>query len=108
MSLNGRVIAADDTDFYRLAPPNHTNCRSFWVEILKDEFIKPEIEPIPDSIPRNRTGLTNFQDLQKMIPYAPKSAPTPQEARVQREGVLRSLVKDLTDKGLKLKPLSND
>lgn len=44
LSLNGRVIGPNDSDFYRLAPPNHTNCRSFWVEILKDEFIKPAIE----------------------------------------------------------------
>mgnify|MGYP002141662617 CR=1 FL=1 len=103
MSLNGRVIGPNDSDFYRLAPPNHTGCRSFWVEILKDEFIKPAIEWIPDSIPRNRTGLTNFQDLQKIIPYKPKSAATPDEQRLQREGVLRQLVKDLQEKGVKMK-----
>jgi SPP1 gp7 family putative phage head morphogenesis protein len=44
LSLNGRVIGPNDPDFFRLSPPNHTNCRSFWVEILKDEFIKPAIE----------------------------------------------------------------
>ncbi len=106
MSLNGRVIGPNDSDFYRLAPPNHTGCRSFWVEILKDEFIKPAIEWIPDSIPRNRTGLTNFQDLQKIIPYKPKSAATPDEARIQREWVLRQLVKDLQEKGVKMKTIS--
>lgn len=106
MSLNGRVIGPNDSDFYRLAPPNHTGCRSFWVEILKDEFIKPAIEWIPDSIPRNRTGLTNFQDLQKIIPYKPKSAATPDEARIQREWVLRQLVKDLQEKGVKMKTIA--
>lgn len=105
LSLNGRVIGPNDSDFYRLAPPNHTGCRSFWVEIMKDEFIKPAIEGVPDSIPRDRTGLTNFQDLQKIIPYKPKSAATPDEQRIQREGVLRSLVKDLRNAGVKLKPL---
>jgi hypothetical protein len=49
--------------------------------------------------------LTNFQDLQKIIPYKPKSAATPEEKRVQREGVLRQLVKDLTAQGVKLKPV---
>jgi len=106
MSLNGRVIGPNDSDFYRLAPPNHTGCRSFWVEILRDEFIKPAIEWIPDSIPRNRTGLTNFQDLQKIIPYKPKSAATPDEARIQREWVLRQLVKDLQEKGVKMKTIA--
>ena len=103
LSLNGRVIGPNDPDFFRLSPPNHVNCRSFWVEILKDEFIKPAIEPIPDTIPRERTGLSNFQDLQKIIPYQPKAAPTPDEARVQRAGVLRQLVIDLRAKGLGLK-----
>ena len=108
LSLNGRVVAPNDPDFFRLSPPNHTGCRSFWVEILKDEFIKPAIEGIPDSIPRERTGLTNFQDLQKIIPYKPKSAATPDETRKQREGVLRQLVTDLRDKGVKFKPLPGE
>lgn len=108
LSLNGRVIAPEDADFYRLSPPNHINCRSFWVEILNDEFIKPAIEWIPDSIPRERTGLTNFQDLQKIIPYKPKSAMTPDEERIQREGILRALVTDLRTKGVKLKPMSDE
>lgn len=85
MSLNGRVIGPDSSDLYRLAPPNHTNCRSFWVEILNNEYIKPKIEEIPKSIPRDRTGLNNFQDLQKVIEHKPQSLPTPDEARQQRE-----------------------
>ncbi len=107
LSMNGRVIGPDDADFYRLSPPNHVGCRSFWVEILKDEFVKPEIEPIPGSIPRNRTGLTNFQDLKKVYPYSPKQAPTPEERRTQREGVVRSLVSDLKGKGVNFKPPAN-
>ena len=43
------------------------NCRSFWVEILMDEAIKPKITGVPKSINRDRTGYTNFQDLQKVV-----------------------------------------
>ena len=43
-----------------------------WVEILKDEFVKPRIGKIPKSINRNATGYTNFQDLQKVKVYKPK------------------------------------
>ncbi len=104
LSLNGRVIGPDDPDFYKLSPPNHTGCRSFWVEILNDEFIKPAIEPIPGSIPRDRTGLTNFQDLQKIIPYKPKSAATPAETKAQREGIVNQLIPELKKQGVNFKP----
>lgn len=46
-----------------------------WVEILKDEFIKPEIGKIPKSVNREATGYTNFQDLQKVKVYKPTVAP---------------------------------
>lgn len=72
MSLNGRIVAKDDPDFYRLTPPNHPRCRSFWVEILNDEFVKPKIWKIPDSISRDNTWYTNFQDLQKIQVYKPE------------------------------------
>lgn len=49
-SLHGRVISPNDSDFYRMSPPLHSHCRSFWVEIMKDEFIKPAITEIPTSI----------------------------------------------------------
>jgi hypothetical protein len=42
--------------------------------------------------------MTNFQDLQKIIPYNPKSAPTPNEERIQREGIIKNIVSDLTEK----------
>lgn len=98
LSMNGRVVSMESADFFSFSPPNHVGCRSFWVEILADEFIKPAIEDIPDSIPRDRTGMTNFQDLQKIIPYKPKSAATPEETRKQREGVVRQLITDLSQK----------
>lgn len=72
LSLNGRVIDKDDPDFYRLTPPNHPRCRSFWVEILEDEFVKPKIWKIPASISRENTWYTNFQDLQKIQVYKPE------------------------------------
>lgn len=74
MSLNGRVIAKDDPDFYRLQPPNHPRCRSFWVEIMNDEFLKPKISKIPESIDRTKTGYNTFQDLQKVKVYKPELA----------------------------------
>lgn len=97
-SMNGRVVAPNSSDFFAFAPPNHVHCRSFWSEILTDEFIKPKIEEVPDSIPRDRTGMTNFQDLQKIIPYKPKSNATPDEARIQREGIIKELISDLSQK----------
>lgn len=95
-SMNGRVVAPNSPDFFSYSPPNHVHCRSFWSEILTDEFIKPKIEAVPDSIPRDRTGMTNFQDLQKIVPYKPKSNATPDEQRIQREGVIKQLISDLS------------
>lgn len=106
-SLNGRVIAKDDPDFYRFAPPLHTNCRSFWVEILENEFIKPKISIIPKSIPRDRTWYTNFQDLQKVIPAGDvqeaNDAKTRAEKLIQSAGVYDSLLQQLTAQGIKFK-----
>ena len=102
-SLNGRVIAKGDPDFYRLQPPNHPKCRSFWVEILNTEFIKPKISTIPASIPRNSTGYTTFQDLKVIKPYQPKVAATIKEAKDKREGVLDNTIKQLKAAGIDLK-----
>lgn len=93
-SLNGRVIAKGDPDFYRLQPPNHPKCRSFWVEILNTEFIKPKISTIPASIPRS-TGYTTFQDLKKIQPYNPTANATLEELKDRREGVLVNTVTQL-------------
>lgn len=106
-SLHGRVIAKDDPDFYRFAPPLHTNCRSFWVEILNTEFIKPKISTIPASIPRDRTWYTSFQDLQKVIPAGDvqeaNDAKTRAEKLIQSGGVFDSLIEQLSMQGVKFK-----
>jgi len=106
-SLHGRVIARDDPDFYRLSPPLHIHCRSFWVEILDNEFIKPKISKIPASIPRDRTGYTSFQDLQKVIPnedlQAANDAKTRAEKLIQQNGVYSSLLDELRMKGINFK-----
>ncbi len=106
-SMHGRVIAKDDPDFYRFAPPLHTNCRSFWVEILNNEFIKPKISSIPASIPRDRTGYTNFQDLQKVIPAGDVQeaidARTRAEKLIQANGVFQDLLEQLKQKGVNFK-----
>lgn len=96
-SLSGRVVDAKSSDFYTFSPPNHVRCRSFWVEILKDEFIKPEISGIPSSFPRNRTGMNNFQDLQKVSEHKPAAAPTDREREIQKEGV-QNLISELQKK----------
>lgn len=93
-SLNGRVIAKDDADFFKLSPPNHPKCRSFWVEILNDELIKPKITKIPKSISRDRTGYTNFQDLQKVEPYTPTPADN-KIAKQKTEALLEDIKKEL-------------
>lgn len=98
--MSGRTIDKDSSDFYKLAPPNHSRCRSFWVEILNTEFIKPKIEEIPGSISRTRTGLNNFQDLQKIQEYKPTDNMTPDERRIQQVGLLTKLVTDLQAQGV--------
>lgn len=91
-SLNGRVVGVGDPDYFLLSPPNHTNCRSFWVEILQTEFYKPDIEPIPASISRSNTGYTNFRDLKSVDEYKPKGTLTKDESIEQREGIIRDLI----------------
>ncbi|MCX6013514.1 MAG: hypothetical protein NTV30_08940, partial [Chloroflexi bacterium] len=46
----------------------HSNCRGLWVEIMKDEFEKPPIEGIPDSLKNKFEGLNNAGELLKPIP----------------------------------------
>lgn len=55
MSLDGRVVKAGSSDFYAYSPPQHYNCRSIWVEILKEEEFKPVIRGIPKSITPTKT-----------------------------------------------------
>lgn len=102
-SLNGRVVGPKDPDYYYFNPPLHYRCRSFWVAIKSDEFIKPLIEEIPQEIPRNVTGYTRFMDLQKVIEYKPVAAPTTAETRDQRNGVIQNIVDELRKAGAKLR-----
>lgn len=107
-SLHGRVIAPNDSDFYRMSPPLHPKCRSFWVEILSDEFIKPALTEIPDSIKdKVNTGYTNFLDLKKSIPLESikesQDATTRAEKLIAKNGIVDDLIQRLGDKGVKFK-----
>jgi len=53
LSVDGRVVELDDT--FARNTVFHANCRGIWVEILKDEEQKPEIDGVPKSI-RDRFG----------------------------------------------------
>lgn len=99
MSLNGRVVKATDPAFSAYQPPNHIRCRSMWVEILTDEFIKPKIEGIPTSITKNsRTGYTTFRDLKGVKPYKPKEAPTTKEQIIVRKGIIDAVKETIKNK----------
>ena len=70
-----------------------------WVEILKDEFIKPKIEGIPKSISKNsRTGYTTFRDLKGVQPYKPKEAPSKKERDIVRKGIIAEVTKVIENK----------
>ena len=107
-SLHWRVIAPNDSDFFRLSPPLHPHCRSFWVEILTDEFIKPALTEIPDSIKNKvNTWYTNFLDLKKSIPLESikesQDATTRAEKLIAKNGVVDDLIQRLGDQGVKFK-----
>jgi len=99
ISLNWRVVKATDPAFSAYQPPNHIKCRSMWVEILMDEFIKPKIEGIPKSITKNsRTGYTTFRDLKGVQPYTPKEAPTKAEQIIVRKGIIDAVKETIKNK----------
>ena len=58
-SLDGRVVKPWSKEYYDYSPPRHYNCRSIWVEILKDETFKPKITGVPSSIPANKSIKTH-------------------------------------------------
>jgi len=54
-AMDGKVLAKDDSltneDIF------HPHCRGIWVEIMNDEFQKPQITGIPDSLRNSYNGL---------------------------------------------------
>lgn len=94
LSLDGRVVPAGSPDFYTYSPPRHYNCRSIWVEILKDEEFKPEFTDIPSSIPDNATIDTH----------------TPMRAPVVRPGspAVKVMKQELEERQGKLDDLQTD
>lgn len=71
LALDGRVVKPGSAEFYQYSPPRHYNCRSIWVEILRDEEFQPEETGIPKSIPANAV-IDTFEDLKAPI-VLPKS-----------------------------------
>jgi hypothetical protein len=50
LSLDGRVVRPGSQEEQMYSPPQHTNCRSIWVEIMEGEIFPPDITGIPSSI----------------------------------------------------------
>lgn len=71
LSLDGRVVKPGSAEFYYYSPPQHYECRSVWVEILRDEEFPPEITGIPKSISPSKT-IDTFEELKAPI-IAPNS-----------------------------------
>lgn len=99
-SMNGRTIAAGDPAFSTYQPPNHVRCRSMWVAILKDEFIKPKITTIPKSLAKNSTGYTNFKDLQKISLFKPTAAATTAELEILKNWIIQKAKKEIPKKAV--------
>jgi transcriptional regulator NrdR family protein len=57
LSMDGRVIPIDDP--MAREGSFHSSCRGIWVEIMKDEQEKPEIDGIPDSLRNAHGGKVN-------------------------------------------------
>jgi len=73
-SLNGRVVSPNNRDFLTFSPPLHPHCRSMWVAIMQDEFIKPAKGKIPGYIDQSKLRV-GFQDLPKVRKIKPQIAP---------------------------------
>lgn len=82
LSLDGRVVAAGSPEFYQYSPPQHYNCRSIWVEILRDEEFMPDTTGIPKSIPASAT-IDAFEDLE-----APVLEPNSQAIKVIKQEIV--------------------
>lgn len=66
LSLDGRIVKPGSAEFYSYSPPRHYNCRSIWVEILRDEEFIPDVTGVPKSIPANAT-IDLFEDLEAPV-----------------------------------------
>jgi hypothetical protein len=82
LSLDGRVVKYKSQDYYNYSPPQHFNCRSIWVEILKEEQFKPDIGKIPKSIPPS-TNINTSQNLKK--PILNRNSPASKEIKRRRD-----------------------
>lgn len=72
LSLDGLTVKPGSAEFYAYSPPRHYNCRSIWVEILRDEDFIPDETGIPKTIPANAT-IDTFQDLE--APFVQDKSP---------------------------------
>lgn len=68
-SLDGQVVSPTDTNFQRLSPPNHYNCRSRWVAVTDPNIPitgKPKDVPVQNSIDSFK-DLSEAQIYDKML-----------------------------------------
>jgi hypothetical protein len=58
LSIDGRVLKKKDAMLKMDAV--HSNCRGIWVEIMKNEEVKPPITGVPESLRGNWGGMINL------------------------------------------------
>lgn len=66
LSMDGRIVGLKDP--IAKATIFHSSCRGIWVQIMIDEYEKPPIDGVPDSIAKRWKGAPNdFEQLDKPI-----------------------------------------
>jgi len=83
LSLDGRVIEANDSAYQEQMPSLHIFCRCLWIRIDKSEDDLPKITGIPENIP------TEFNE----IPKYPTLRKDQKEARIEVEKRIKRLEK---------------
>lgn len=96
LSLDGRVVKAGSPEFYLYSPPQHYNCRSIWVEILRDEDFVPEETGIPSKITPAKT-IDTFEEL-----IAPVVLPNSPAVKLLREEIdeRKKKIEEYKDSGM--------
>lgn len=87
-SLDWRVVKAWSPEFFRYSPPRHFNCRSIWVEILKEETFKPKITWVPKWIPSG--NILNVKEMKApiLLKWSPAIATLKTEIKERKSKIL--------------------
>ncbi len=66
LSLDGRTVKLDSSDYSLYSVPSHHRCRCIWVYTHKEELVKPKITGIPKSIPKT-TDIDSYEPLKSPV-----------------------------------------